>query len=977
MHVKSRLFLAIRAALVCAFAPSSLYALPQSGAATPAATASQAAATIGVVRGKVLSNATGAPVAGAQLRIAGSQLSTTSDANGEFVWELPAGVHAVLIEAEGYETAAIEALQVTAGAQSVEQFALEPERKSAATPPPDASEAKDVGEVEVRGARVEQGSQQLVTEERRVAAQVLEVIGAEQIARAGDTDAGAALKRVTGLSLVDNKFIYVRGLGERYSAVQFNGAQIPSPDPFRRVIPMDLFPTDILDSVQVQKTLSASVPGEFGGGAVQLRTRGVPDKAFFRIASAVGAQEGTTFERSLRYSGSGRDWTGYDSGIRDMPGDLAQATAGRRFLRERSPVFQQGFTPEQIQQFGRSLGERGYDTFSRRVGPDTGIGLAGGNRLERGEWKFGFLSSLRYSQSWNDQDEFRASYQFTNQGLVRLDDQQVERTLRNIDLSGFLTLGAQYGNDHRLTGTLALLRVTEDEVRQATGIDDNQFTRRSRLEWVENELLVRQLTGEHILSGLNGLTLNWNYTDSEASRYSPNERNYRYDFDDVADVFLFSARADGNLQRFALLDDRVKDLILSAKYPWTVGDNWYGDVQLGGSRTRRDRQNDVRSFSFIPAPGFNLPLSLLANPNPSRIFTRDNIRPNGFRLFEATAATDNYFASQDLDALYLEADINYQAIWRFTLGLRREDNLQTVTTFSIENPQAPPVRAVIDEADTLPSLAVTWLYSDTDQLRFSLGRTISRPDFRELSPAAFLDPLLDQNFVGNPNLRTTRIDAADLRWERYFGDADVLSVALFYKRFEDPIEQVRFQGSGVVSGFANAESAKSFGIEFDAYRRIGFLGEYAWIERWVPEHLTLDNFYVSANYSRIRSDISLDPIAAAFNTNLNRPMQGQSPYVSNFQFGYIAPEEAREFSILFNRFGRRISEIGVQGAPDIYEEAYTSMDFVFRQKLLEGVSLRFRARNLLDPEVKFSQGRELTRLYKRGRDFNLSIDWRF
>jgi TonB-dependent receptor len=336
-------------------------------------------------------------------------------------------------------------------------------------------------------------------------------------------------------------------------------------------------------------------------------------------------------------------------------------------------------------------------------------------------------------------------------------------------------------------------------------------------------------------------------------------------------------------------------------------------------------------------------------------------------LREVTRPTDNYVAEQSVDAVFLNADLSLGA-WRFIAGARRERNDQAVTTYDIASTSSEPVVARDDSTAWLPAAGVTWAYSDAAQLRLGFGRTLSRPDFRELSSAPFTDPELDIDTIGNPDLRTTRIRNLDVRWEYYFGGADSVSIAAFDKEFTDPIEKLRLPGSSPLLQLANAASAHNYGIEVDVLKNLGFVGE-----RWL-NGVDLSRFHVGFNYARIRSSIELDAASASYQTNLSRAMQGQSPYVANLQLGYTG--ERNEANLLYNRFGRRISEVGVQGQPDIYEEPFGSLDAIWRHRFATDWRLTLRLRNLLDPDVRFTQGGLDTRSFQRGREAMVSLEWR-
>lgn len=704
-------------------------------------------------------------------------------------------------------------------------LAADPAAASPAADPAQAESAQELSGVVVHG-RHQVGGQALYLDERRTAANVTEALGAEQIARTGDSDVATTLKRVTGLTVVDGKYVYVRGLGERYSSVLLNGAPIPSPDYTRRVVPLDLFPTELLDGILVQKSYTPELPGEFGGGAVQLRTRDVPRSFFFRAAAGLGYVDGTSGEDGLRYRGGAMDWTGDDDGTRAMPAGLAAAIDGGRFLRPQSGTNPNGATPEQLQGWGRDLAAAGYGIERRRVGPNTGFSLGLGHGFElTDDVRLGAIAATRYQQSWSSAQESRHTYAASNAGLNPVAAQTVDDTLRSIDASFFLGLGLDLGRHHRIGLTSLLLRQTDDRARIIDGTADSVDSRFHEQKWTENELHAEQLTGHHAFPAAHGLEVDWQYTWARAGRDEPNTRRWRYDH--AGDQLEFSHRSDSNAQAFGTLTDRQHDVSAKAMLPFDFSDGSVLALAAGAARTTRDRDSALRTFTFQLAPGS----PLAADPDfflqpIDAILAPGNIRPDGFVLRETTRATDTYVASQALDARFVNADFTFRGAYRLALGARHERNDQQVTTFSIVNPTAPPVVSEDRRSDWLPAASFTWLYSDNAQLRAAFSRTLARPDFRELSLAPYTDPELDIDTIGNPDLQSTHIRNLDVRWEYYFSESDSLSVAVFDKRFTAPIERLRLPGSTPLLSFANAAGAHNRGIELDAYKGLGFINEY-------------------------------------------------------------------------------------------------------------------------------------------------------
>jgi outer membrane receptor protein involved in Fe transport len=876
------------------------------------------------------------------------------------------GTTTVDLAAQEAAAAAAAAAPVTAGGDAAATGSAQPGTAG-------AGNTATLDAINVEGEAVRVDDRAAYVDLKRMSVSVDDTLSIEQITRAGDTDAAVALRRVTGLTLVNSRFIYVRGLGERYSSVLLNGASIPSPDPTRRVIPLDLFPTDVLEGVVVQKTYTPDMPGEFGGGTIQLRTKTIPLQPFFRASVTVGGEQGTTFKDGLRYDGGSDDWTGRDRSARNPDPTLDGVRSAGGFFAGQSFGNPGGFSPAEIERVGESVAANGrYDTFQDRIGPDFGAAVSAGQRFDLSDdVRFGVLGSVRYAQSWDSQQEVRRNLQATSGGLIIRDETDLDGTTREIDLSAFSVLGLELGAEHRFSLTSMLLRQTEDEAREQTGIIESQQLQRYKLEWIENSLRSHQLAGQHRLPWFGEMAdFDWQYTDATARRYAPNLREYRFDIDDGGARALSNNSGESNTQTWSDLTDDSRSLDLGFKAPFAFNDGAaYGTVDLNTGRTLRDRDSYIRRYGFSP----RFTNSMLFNevrrlPSLGQILVPQYIGPNGFVLQETTSATDNYFADQRLEYVGLGVDVTLNDRFRLNAGARYEDNQQRVTTFSVLQ-AGQIIQAGLDESDVLPSFGATWMIDDTQQLRFGWSRTLSRPDFRELTPAPFLDPVLDILSFGNPDLVSASITNLDLRWEYYFSADESLSVALFRKEFDKPIEKQLLPGSGnLLLTLANADSATNQGVEIDYFQRL------AWADGWFGD-VDMSNWFVAANYAWIDSEIRLDASRSGINTNLNRPLEGQSPYVVNLQVGYSSPDGTHETALSYNVAGERIVQVGIDTQPDVYEQPAGQLDFNWKWQFAQDWSTRVRLRNLLDPSVEFEQGNINIREFKRGREIALTLEW--
>ncbi|MCB1560720.1 MAG: TonB-dependent receptor [Xanthomonadales bacterium] len=896
----------------------------------------------GRIAGRVLSAEDGKPVAGARVYVSGTPLDIVTDAEGRYDATLPPGDYSISVIAAQFSSQTIDGIAVAAESDVRRDIELTPA-------------GLELPEFVVLEPFVE-GSLAAFVEEKRTSSAVTDILGAEQISRNGDSDAAGALKRVTGLTLVDGKFIYVRGLGERYSSTLLNGAQIPSPDPTRRVVPLDLFPTEVLNGIVVQKTYSADMPGEFGGGTIQLRTRGVPEGFLLKVSGSVGHGDGTTGEDGLRYDGGDSDWTGFGSS-REAPDGLLDPELTN--------------DPVELERIGESLAAQGYEVHQDRLGPSGSLAVSLGDdfQFSDGDWSLGYIAALRWSQGWDNREEQRTSYGRYQDELINIAGYEREQTTRNIDTAAFLSAGLEVGEHHRINATALQVRQSSDETRIDTGdTGSGNQERITSLEWLENELTTYQLGGTHSLVFVHDLRVDWQYTTSHAIRDVPNRRQNRRIFSASGNAY----RLAEDEQRYELLNDKVDEISLGLTIPFQLNDA--GDtlsVSAGASQLRRDRDSAIRRFRFRGNRGDTLrPIEDIFSPVQIGQDPR-----TGLVLQSVSRATDFYDASQALDAWYASADLSYGK-WRATAGVRQESNVQEAINQNPFVPDAPAQVGRIESRDNLPTAALTWAYSDTAQLRLGFSETVSRPDFRELSPSPFTDPVLDESVVGNPDLEPTSIRNIDLRWEYYFSPTESVSIAAFQKQFASPIELVSVASSGNLLTLKNAREATNRGIEFDVYRNLGLLKSAKWMPSWARGGFW-ESVYVGANYAKIESGIDLGDIDTIL-THRVRALQGQSPYVGNVSLAYLEADGRIEATLLYNVFGARIVKVGTDGMPDFYEQPFNQLDFTFAWKLpWDGWKFKAKLKNLLDPEALTTQDEQVTRRYRKGRDVSLSLEWKF
>jgi outer membrane receptor protein involved in Fe transport len=902
--------------------------------------------------GTVVHSDTGEPVPDVRIFLRGVGCDVTSDESGRFSVEVPVGAH---------DLSAVHPRFSTINRSEIEVVEGEPTELRIEAVPVGAM----LEDLVITAPRIEGGSAALL-QERRESGSVSDVIGAEQMSKSGDSDAAGALKRVTGVTIIGGKYVYVRGLGERYSSSLLNGAMLPSPEPERRVVPLDLFPTGVLDSIVVQKTFSPDMPGEFGGGVVMLRTRDYPDELALDLEAGGGWTVGTTMSDGLMAVGGPTDWLGWDNGWRDLPPSVRRASKDQKLLE--GNMFTDGYTADELEKFGEAL-RNNWRTYRDEIPPDAGGKLTVGHKLDLPGAKLGFLAGAIYDNGWereqkkldilasgaNDEPEVFHSYQW-------------DETTNVIKVSGILTLGLELGEDHLIRSTTLLNRIAEDAARFYWGYnrDVKSDIRVTRIRWVERQLLTQQLVGEHIIPPLMDLGVDWRYTYSRASRHEPDRKEVTYYREGDTDLWIASNRPDGNSRVFSDMLDEVHDLGLDLSLPFEQWSDEIAEVRLGGLLMFKDRGSDTRRFKYKDRPS---PPALAGLP-PEELFSNELIGHwSGTQvnnLFtEITRETDNYSAEQQIRAAYAMTDFPLGLGLRVLGGLRIEKSRQFTRTYELFNPDAEPLDSKIETTDYLPAATLSWEFSDDMLVRAGVSQTVSRPDFREMSPARFTNVIGGRDIVGNTDLKRTLITNVDLRWEWYPAPGESVSLGGFFKHFEDPIEMIIMPGAQFYETFANAEAARNFGLELDVFKSFGFI------------HESIEDLYFGGNATWVYSRIELGEDVEGTQTNEKRPLQGQSPYIFNAQLGYDNIEIGTKATILYNVFGERIRIVGAVGLPDIYEQPFHQLDLVASQELGAGFQLKLEAKNIVDLPARFKQAKMTTEKWRKGRSFSLSLKWSY
>ncbi len=871
-----------------------------------------------------------------------------------------------------------------------------------------ASPAVAAGEIEevIVKARLLSGAEALINE-RRDNDVVTDIIGAEFISRVGDTTIAGVLRRMPGLSLVSDKFVYVRGLGERYSSSSLNKATIPSPDLTRNVIPLDLFPTAIVESLAVQKTYSADRPASFGGGSIDIRTKGIPDTLAYSL-ELTGGHNTETDNSIYSYRSGGDDKFGTDDGTRALSGEISKQIV--RFqgsldaqnilntLRHEGNVTA---TFAEAQEINRAMAlglNRDISISQENPDPDWTIrGSIGNNYLLNDDWEAGFLAGGAYATQWRKTEALAQDFTFPEERFERESE-----TTRSVDINGNLNFGIRYGDDHEITTTTLYIRNTDDEVAIIDFFNENReksdglgFQNR-RIKYEEREMVVKQVMGTHLLGESTrrlvpllpltwipeDLQFDWYYSVSRAMTEIPNEVvvSLETTTDPVsgsvqsASVVLDSAAAD---YRFTSLDDEVVNYAGKVTWPIEAAASMIL-LSAGWEHTQKIRTYQQTQFSLGAL--FVNGIEVLQGPLTG-VFSDSNITDasNNF-VFDLTGTNNqSYIAVTMTDAVYANIDWTWQDNWRISAGARWEDYKQLaldwdIYAFDVARPQVtvdPEAlqKALFKDDKVYPAISLTYMtewWADVFQLRFGYSETVVRPDLREITDASYIDARTGFLTDGNPSIRPADLTNYDLRAEWFFDNGDNLTLSLYYKDIGNPIEFFESAASDTNRSreIINADSAEIYGFEIEGLKHLGTYGMF-----WEP-------FFIQGNLTIQDSELVAGELADA-PTNQVRALAGASEYVANLLVGFDSTSGKHSATLSYNVFGERLFTAGRRGAPDSYETPFHSLDITYNWYPADSITLKLKLQNILGEAIEIERQGVIAFREKPGTGVSLAFRWAF
>jgi TonB-dependent receptor len=908
------------------------------------------------MHGVIYDAATGEPLSSAGVFVVGASLGATTDLDGKYsIVNVPPGTYDIRVSCQGYSTKTVTGINLVAGLPF--EFNIRLEQLQAGQGGSISTYAID--DVVVTAEQVLSTDAAMLSA-RMKAATIGDGISRQQIARSPDAASGDALKRVTGLSVVDDKYVFVRGVTDRYNVATLNGTQVTSTDTDedKKSFAFDLVPASLMSNSVVIKTATPDLPGDFSGGLVEINTLEFPPERVVNVVLGASYATNTTGKTIRVPESGGTDWLGIDDGTRALP---------------------EGLTGNMLARALPNNWATGDDT----ARPNGKIGISIGNRNHLGEQEIGYIASLTYSAGSEIRDFSQAPTRYgSTTPYEQFDGTNFRWGVRWGMIANF---NYKPRGRHKFSFKNTYNRVAKETVREAEGFDETggQPLVRQDVEWDERFVYVGQVTGDHSFPVGRGLELDWgvNYTTSNATEPDRKRIEYKYVPIDSAYTMQQNYRSWTELQE----DARGGNI--------DVTQELWGDleVKLGYFYLERERAYDINSFyselaTFIPGqnfPAFELPLLPIDEifaPNNFGVIDSSawwsqagyNGPANGWNFKEESPFTGKYTAESKLNAYYLMGD------WRFYLfgeafrlagGARVEDWNQRVLTQNSGFPAAP---SEIDTTDVLPSVNLTYMFNERTNVRLAYYKSVNRPEFREMSDVLYYNFNEGYFVIGNPGLKRAVIDNYDIRVEWFPSPGDVIAGSVFYKRLEDAIEVSLVDSpTRPVRSWFNAPEGVNYGYELELRKSLGFLGGYG------------RNFTVMANYTKVESeveytDVEVQPDGSEAEVVVNRSLQGQAPYMANLGFYYTEPRIATTFSILYNRIGRRLDIVADFAEMNVYQEPKNQLDLALTQGIGR-VKAKFTIKNLLEEDDVFTSGEEenINRVWSGVKQYSLSLSFDF
>ncbi len=915
------------------------------------------------IRGKVTDKDTKEPIIGAMIEAAPTRQMTVTDTNGNFrLTGLKKNAkYTILVRYISYKTQEIDGVQAMPdGTGNPLEIAL-------------SADVQTLGEVSVTGIQ-RSNTEAAMLQQVKSSSVIVSNISAQEIQRTQDSNAGEVIRRVPGVSLIDDKFVMVRGLSQRYNHVWINGGAVPSSEADTRAFSFDMIPSSQIDNLTIVKTPAAEYPADYTGGFIMISTKEIPAENAFHINIGGNWNSQSAFHGFFSTKQSSTDWLGFDGGLRSLH-------EGIDAILNSLGVNSGGNT---MYSLANNHLNNDWAVHHRHPLGDMKLGADWSRSWNINGSKLGLTTALNYTNEYRTYrgmlNNFYGAYDVGNDRVnpLRLStDNQYNHNVRLGIMANLTFLSASGRNKYQLKNIFNQLgnnRYTSREGMSAQSEPERsaEYYYRSRTTYTG------QITGKHTLVNDQ---IDWSAGYAYANRRLPDRRKYILYDEDNQDSYIWLYQNDIS-REWTSLDEHITSIAVNDEHRFAFG-SWEPKLKLkyGAYGEYRTRDYTTRNFFYWYNSSSNsLPFNFRYMDMPTLLSNSDNFGADKLYLLEDVNKINDYSGHNTLGAGYLSVTLPFGPL-NVLAGLRYEWNRMELVSNTKQNEESHKSH-FYRHGNLFPSLNMTYKLSEEHQLRLAYGRSINRPEFREISPSVYYDFDLASDVQGNYDLRDCHIDNIDLRWEWYPSQGELISLAAFYKLFDSPIEWVYTMSGGtdVIYSYQNAKSANNYGLELDIRKTLDFIG--------------LKDFSWSFNGALIHSRVKFDDSSIEY----DRAMQGQSPYLINTGLFYKNESLKLDVALLYNRIGKRIVGVGrTEGGgeqrnirvPDSYEMPRDAFDLTASKKFGNHLELKLALRDILNQDIEYKQFsdvtltdgtakkvRQTTRKYKPGRNFLLSLTWK-
>jgi TonB-dependent receptor len=886
----------------------------------------------GGVKGVISDSKSEEVLIGANILIQGTDLGTSTDLDGSYVLQnISPGDYNLVFSYTSYKT---QIVRVTIIKDEVVELAIKLEEESIV-----------LDGVTVTATRKSDSEVSMISS-IKMSNLVVSGVSSQQISKSQDRDASEVVRRIPGVTIRDGRFVIVRGLIERYNAVWLNNASTPSSEADVRAFSFDVIPSNAIDRILIFKTPAPELPADFAGAAIQIFTKSNADENGISFSYTTGFNNQATFNKNYEtYSGSKTDWLGFDNGLRNLPSNYPVDKNAMATLADNPS----DVSKQLINSIGKSF-NKNWTTYNNAPGPNQSFNFSYSKRFLLGKVSVGNFTSLTYNNSntfFNAEKFAYDGYDVKNEVPYYRHSYMDTRSTNNVRLGALMNWLFIFGKNQKIEFRNILNQSGEKYTNSRAGIDNGSSTRLLQKELFYQSRLTYsgQLSGTHSFN--NDLTkIDWTFGYSIANRDQPDTRRitsllsldaeknqpYSYQFTRDPDPRLF-----GRLY----LENAENILTANLNFNKTIEGkgSFMPQLKAGVYAENKNRTFNARNIAFVrsgtPAP------DLFTN-TIENIFNDSNINYNkGISVAEKTAPSDSYDAVNKLLAGYVAFNLPVKDKFNLYAGLRAEHNNQTLEIASSNEPVYKNVRT-----DFFPSLNSTYNFNDKNLFRLAFGRSVNRPEFREIAPFVYYDFEQVANIYGNTSLKNAYVQNLDLRYEWYPSSGETVTLGGFYKQFSNTIEaQMRQYGSDISYEYVNTKSARSLGAELDVRKSLKSFEDNSTFR-------FLKDFVLVLNASIIGSQVSTD---SPTERNDVRVMQGQSPYIINTGLYYQNTKSGLSLSILYNRVGKRIVFIGDLENPHIWELPRNSLDFTIIKQVGKYLQLKGGVRDILNNKTNWVQ----------------------